>query len=101
MGTSHPCSYRFRPCIVTETRIVIGSLRALLVLFISHALDYSDDDAVAIYSYFTSFAYFAPLIGGYLSDSYLGKYKVKASRWFGVQIGSRDVVVLGVGTCFV
>jgi proton-dependent oligopeptide transporter, POT family len=46
------------------------------VLFLSHSLGFSDDQAVAIYSYFTSAAYFSPLIGGYLSDSYFGKYKV-------------------------
>lgn len=51
-------------------------LRSLLVLFLTDSLGYSDPQAVAIYSYFGSLAYVTPLIGGYLSDSYLGKYKV-------------------------
>ncbi len=52
-------------------------LRSLLTLFLRDSLGYSDPQSVAIYSYFTSFAYFTPLLGGYLADSYLGKYKVR------------------------
>lgn len=41
-------------------------------------LHYSEPKSVAIYSYFSAISYFAPLLGGYLADSYLGKYKVQA-----------------------
>lgn len=49
-------------------------LRAILVLFATNQLGFSDADAVSLSSYSSSVAYFMPLIGGFVADSYLGKY---------------------------
>lgn len=69
------------------------------MLFFSHSLGYSDPDATAIYSYFTSFAYFTPLLGGYLADSYLGKYKVCNFQIISYFSESHDGVLWRSGVC--
>ena len=38
-------------------------------------MGYDSNTAVAFFSYTSSLAYFTPLIGGAVADSYLGKYK--------------------------
>ena len=45
------------------------------MLYLHRELDFSDHTSVAIFSYFSACAYFSPLLGGYISDSYLGKYR--------------------------
>ncbi|MGC4377474.1 peptide MFS transporter [Fictibacillus sp. Mic-4] len=53
-------------------------MRAILVLyltksFINGGLGFSDSAAVYIYGFFTGAVYFTPLIGGFLSDRFLGR----------------------------
>eukprot|EP00948_MAST-09A_sp_MAST-9A-sp1_P003075 g3075.t1 len=50
-------------------------LRAILVSFMTDVLKWNQGDAVLGYSLAAALAYFMPLIGGYVSDTYLGKYK--------------------------
>lgn len=50
-------------------------LRAILVLYLTEGLNWQEDFAISIYSYWVALAYFMPLLGGYVSDSYLGKYR--------------------------
>ena len=55
-------------------------MRALLVLYlttelIKGGLGFSAQSATLLYGYFTGFVYFTPLIGGWLSDTYLGQRK--------------------------
>jgi POT family proton-dependent oligopeptide transporter len=45
------------------------------VLFLKDRLGISPDDAISWYSFFMAACYFAPLLGGYVSDVYLGKYR--------------------------
>ena len=65
-----------RNIIVTESceRYSFYGLRAILVLYLTTKLDYTRDQATAASLYSSSLAYFMPLLGGYISDSYLGKY---------------------------
>lgn len=49
--------------------------RAILSLYLSEVLDFSEDQSIAIYSYFSALAYCTPLIGGHISDAYWGRYK--------------------------
>lgn len=51
------------------------SVRAVLVLYLNSSLSISDDDAVSLYSFFMAACYFAPLLGGYVADRFLGKYR--------------------------
>ncbi|WP_062235476.1 peptide MFS transporter [Fictibacillus sp. FJAT-27399] len=53
-------------------------MRAILVLYltkslISGGLGMSDSVAMSIYGFFTGAVYFTPMIGGYLTDRFLGK----------------------------
>ncbi|MCK6257464.1 peptide MFS transporter [Fictibacillus sp. KIGAM418] len=53
-------------------------MRAILVLYltkslISGGLGISDSVAMSIYGFFTGAVYFTPMIGGYLTDRFLGK----------------------------
>ena len=47
-------------------------LRALLILYLTQALLFSDQHAYALYGAYTSMVYVTPIIGGMLSDRYLG-----------------------------
>ncbi|HSQ88870.1 peptide MFS transporter [Romboutsia sp.] len=55
-------------------------MRALLVMYlttelVSGGLGFDKSSATLLYGYFTGFVYFTPLIGGWLSDKYLGQRK--------------------------
>jgi len=50
-------------------------MRALLVLYLTKAVDYSRSDALNIYAIYTGLVYLTPLIGGRLADLYLGQRK--------------------------
>lgn len=54
-------------------RFSFYSMRALLVLYLVHALNYSRADALALYGIYTGLVYLTPLFGGYLADRYLGQ----------------------------
>ena len=47
-------------------------MRALLVLYMTQALHFADGKALSIYGYYTSAAYFMPLLGGWLADRFFG-----------------------------
>ncbi|XP_017472601.1 PREDICTED: peptide transporter family 1-like [Rhagoletis zephyria] len=49
--------------------------RTILVLYLTHQLLYSDDDATAIYHICIMLTYFLCLFGAIISDSWLGKFK--------------------------
>ncbi len=47
-------------------------MRALLVLYLVNALNWSDGDAARLYGAYTGLVYLTPLIGGYLADRIIG-----------------------------
>ena len=47
-------------------------MRALLVLYLTKALGYTRDDALAVYAVFTGLVYLTPMVGGYIADRFLG-----------------------------
>jgi POT family proton-dependent oligopeptide transporter len=47
-------------------------MRALLVLYLVNALQWSDGDASRLYGTYTALVYLTPLIGGYLADRFIG-----------------------------
>lgn len=72
-------------------------MRALLIMYLTTelirgGLGFDKSTATLIYGYFTGLVYFTPLIGGYLSDRYLGQRKA-------IIIGS-VVMALGQLTLF-
>jgi proton-dependent oligopeptide transporter, POT family len=47
-------------------------MRALLVLYLTQGLGFSDADAFALYGNYTALAFVAPLLGGVVADRFLG-----------------------------
>ena len=56
-------------------RFSFYGMRSILVIFMTQYLIMQKSDAKAVYHYFITAAYFFPLLGGYISDRYLGKYR--------------------------
>ncbi|EAS66796.1 di-/tripeptide transporter [Photobacterium angustum S14] len=49
-------------------------MRALLILYLTKQLLFSDAHAYALYGAYTSLVYVTPIIGGYIADRYLGNF---------------------------
>jgi dipeptide/tripeptide permease len=49
-------------------------MRAILILYMTEKLGFSDGRASMTMSYFIAGCYFLPLLGGYLADNFFGKY---------------------------
>src|ERR1700730_7315130 len=47
-------------------------MRALLTLFLVHALSFKESESSIIYGGFLGLCYLTPMLGGYISDRYLG-----------------------------
>jgi proton-dependent oligopeptide transporter, POT family len=56
-------------------RFSFYGMRSILVIFMVQQLAMTQADSKAVFHYFVSAAYFMPLLGGYISDRFLGKYK--------------------------
>lgn len=55
-------------------RFSFYGMKAILVLYFTRALNYTDDTATAVYHGFNSVCYFMPIFGAMLADGYLGKF---------------------------
>lgn len=53
-------------------RFAYFAIQSILVLFMSKALGYSDNQAYMIYSAFTALLFITPIVGGYLADNFIG-----------------------------
>src|SRR5581483_5153057 len=56
-------------------RFSFYGMRSILTIFIVQYLLMREADAKAIYHLFVSASYLTPLLGGYLADRFLGKYR--------------------------
>ena len=62
---------------IRQVRLVIlTNVAAVLLLYLRNYLGFDDDLATAVYHAFTVLAYFTPVIGAIIADSYWGKFKV-------------------------
>uniref|UniRef100_H2Y3X8 Uncharacterized protein n=1 Tax=Ciona savignyi TaxID=51511 RepID=H2Y3X8_CIOSA len=59
-------------------RFSFYGMRTVLILYARNFLSFDDDTSTSIFHAFTMLAYFFPLVGGILADSYWGKYKTIA-----------------------
>src|SRR3954462_12820266 len=50
-------------------------MKAILTLYMVHELKLNQAEAVSRAGFFNSLVYLAPLLGGWLSDRYIGRYK--------------------------
>src|ERR1700758_868252 len=77
----NPSANRFPP----QIKYIVGNeacerfsyygMRSILVVFMVGHLALAANDAQAIYHVFAGGCYLLPLLGGYLSDRWLGKYR--------------------------
>ncbi|KAJ3662813.1 hypothetical protein Zmor_007139 [Zophobas morio] len=56
-------------------RFSFYGMRTILSLYLKDILLYSESDSTIIYHVFTTMAYFFPLLGAIVSDSWLGKFR--------------------------
>ncbi|WP_028596202.1 peptide MFS transporter [Paenibacillus assamensis] len=87
-------------------------MRAMLVLYlttalISGGLGFSESTALTVYGIFTGACYFTPLLGGYLSDKYLGRRLAVTIGGIAIAIGNfalfmdQTTTMLYVGLAFI
>lgn len=62
-------------CLFFSIMNVFSCVLAVLVLYLTSILQYDEDESTIIYHMAVFMAYFSPLFGAILSDSFLGKFK--------------------------
>ncbi|XP_038646003.1 solute carrier family 15 member 2 isoform X1 [Scyliorhinus canicula] len=74
-GSNYPLSILF--VVVNEfcERFSFYGMKAVLTLYFTSFLHWNDDLSTAIYHAFSGLAYFTPVIGALIADSWLGKFK--------------------------
>ncbi len=72
VGNSHPLGLRVLFTTEMWERFNFYGMRALLTLFLVNALAFSEKDASILYGGFLGLCYLTPMIGGYISDRFLG-----------------------------
>ncbi|XP_025198526.1 peptide transporter family 1 isoform X2 [Melanaphis sacchari] len=72
---AYPNSVWFIICTEFCERFSYYGLRTVLVLYLTSILQYDEDESTIIYHMAVFMAYFSPIFGAILSDSFLGKFK--------------------------
>uniref|UniRef100_A0A669C5A0 Solute carrier family 15 member 2 n=1 Tax=Oreochromis niloticus TaxID=8128 RepID=A0A669C5A0_ORENI len=75
LGTNYPVSICF--IVVNEfcERFSYYGMKALLTLYFLNYLKWDKDLSTAVYHAFSGLCYFTPILGAFIADSWLGKYK--------------------------
>ncbi|XP_050535278.1 solute carrier family 15 member 1-like isoform X3 [Daktulosphaira vitifoliae] len=90
---AYPKSVWFIICNEFCERFSYYGLRTVLVLYLTSILRYSDDESTIIYHMTVFLAYFSPLFGAILSDSFLGKFKT--IMYLSIVYASGNMIVTG------
>ncbi|XP_054828987.1 solute carrier family 15 member 2 [Eublepharis macularius] len=74
-GTNYPLSIAF--IVVNEfcERFSYYGMKAVLTLYFLYFLHWDENTSTSVYHAFSSLCYFTPVIGAFIADSWLGKYK--------------------------
>lgn len=72
--TGHPTGFFFIFWGEFAERCSYYGMRAILPLYMTTVLSFSDQKTSSLYSAFKAACYFLPLVGGFLADRYFGKY---------------------------
>src|SRR6187455_1518254 len=73
-ATGHPVAFWFIFWGEFAERCSYYGMRAILPLYLTGVLHFTDRDANPIYSGFKMAVYLLPLLGGFLADRFFGKY---------------------------
>lgn len=71
----HPLGFWFFFWGELAERCCYYGMRAILLLYMIQILKFEDSSANRMMSYFIAACYLLPLVGGYVADNYLGKYR--------------------------
>jgi POT family proton-dependent oligopeptide transporter len=71
----HPLGFWFLFWGELAERCCYYGMRAILLLYMLQILEFTDGKANRIQSYFMAACYILPLVGGYVADKFLGKYR--------------------------
>jgi dipeptide/tripeptide permease len=74
VSTRHPLAFFFFFWGEFAERCSYYGMRAILFMYLTSVLTFTDNTATEIQSYFKAACYFLPLLGGYLADRFFGKY---------------------------
>ncbi|XP_078233109.1 solute carrier family 15 member 2 isoform X3 [Pogona vitticeps] len=74
-GTNYPLSIAF--IVVNEfcERFSYYGMKAVLTLYFLYFLHWDENTSTSVYHAFSSLCYFTPILGAFMADSWLGKYK--------------------------
>ncbi|XP_060117850.1 solute carrier family 15 member 2 isoform X2 [Heteronotia binoei] len=74
-GTNYPLSIAF--IVVNEfcERFSYYGMKAVLTLYFLYFLHWNENTSTSVYHAFSGLCYFTPVIGAFIADSWLGKYK--------------------------
>lgn len=75
LDNRHPRGFWFVFWGELAERASFYGMKALLVLYMIDKLGYSDANSSTVASFFTALAYILPIVGGYIADHYLGKFR--------------------------
>ena len=71
----HPIGFWFFFWGELAERCCYYGMRAILLLYMIQILEFTDSGANRVQSYFMAACYILPLLGGYVADNFLGKYR--------------------------
>jgi solute carrier family 15 (oligopeptide transporter), member 1 len=71
----HPVGFWFFFWGEFAERCCYYGMRAILLLYMTQILKFADGEANRTLSYYIAACYFLPLVGGYVADNFLGKYR--------------------------
>jgi len=72
----------------------VARVLAILIIYLTQQLKFSDSKATAIYHTFVFMAYFSPLFGAILADGHIGKYRCDSAIRIVLTLGSLVVVCI-------
>ncbi len=72
---AHPIGFWFFFWGEFAERCCYYGMVTILVLFMTQILRFEDSQAARIFNYYLTACYLLPLVGGYIADRYLGKYR--------------------------
>ncbi|MCZ2476649.1 peptide MFS transporter [Aquirufa antheringensis] len=86
-STSHPKGLYFLYSTEMWERFNFYGMRAILSLFLVSALSFKQDEAAILYGGFLGLSYLTPMLGGYISDRYIGNRNSIIGGGFAMAIG--------------
>ncbi len=71
----HPRGFWFIFCGELAERASFYGMKTLLLLYMINKMGYTDANSATVVSFFTAGAYILPILGGYIADRWLGKFR--------------------------